>query len=549
MLPQQAHAQSVPSTVDPARIETPAFSSDTELGNRPVIRLPASPPLTATDSVPNGDQYRFVLQKIIITGNTAYTEADLLEVAASELGQEISINDLYKLAARMTRKYQEDGYTLSQVIIPPQEVNEGTISLVILEGYIADVAMIGAKAPNFPTQAIIRDILAIRPLNIHQLEPKLLLLNEIPGMSVQGILAPLSTEAAMAHPGGVRLELDFKALPQQFMASLDNAGSRFVGPWRMSGRASMAHQLLFTGTTSLTTVVTPRLEQLAYLSLSESAPVSASGLRVVGSINYSKSVPGDSLSVLELDSEYVSLQAGLEYPLWLKRAMRLDLTGGLELNNSRSDTNGSRFYDDRLRVVRLGVRYQDSDLWGGQGFSTFNISQGLDVLGNRPTGSADLSRLEGRTDFTKLDLSLSYLYPIGESFSLRTSVMGQYAFSPLLSSEEFGFGGAQLGRGYTSSELTGDAGIAAGIELAYHGLEGSFRALQPFVFYDIGKAWNHDSGTDAESAASAGAGLRAEYAGASLSLTLAKPLTQRVESPIYGNGKNMTYLLNLQYEF
>jgi hemolysin activation/secretion protein len=105
-----------------------------------------------------------------------------------------------------------------------------------------------------------------------------------------------------------------------------------------------------------------------------------------------------------------------------------------------------------------------------------------------------------------------------------------------LSSEQFGFGGSQYGRGYDFSEITGDSGLAGKAELAYTIRTGQkyLGSYQPYVFYDLGKVWNRTPAAGQpshESAASAGAGTRFTFTPALLGdLFVAKPLTRDVSS-------------------
>lgn len=95
--------------------------------------------------------------------------------------------------------------------------------------------------------------------------------------------------------------------------------------------------------------------------------------------------------------------------------------------------------------------------------------------------------------------------------------------------------------------------MAGSLELHYTGLEplNGFRFV-PSAFYDIGKIWNIDDGQeDGLSAASAGVGLYMSHtSGISSSLTLAQPLTKRIDTQVYGNnGRNLRLYYELGWEF
>ena len=90
----------------------------------------------------------------------------------------------------------------------------------------------------------------------------------------------------------------------------------------------------------------------------------------------------------------------------------------------------------------------------------------------------------------------------------------QYAFDPLLSSEEFGLGGAQYLRAYDPSEITGDQGIAIKLEIQ-KGIKTDWSVLknyQAYLYYDQGTVMskNSSAGKKVESSlSSSGMGVRA----------------------------------------
>jgi hemolysin activation/secretion protein len=91
-----------------------------------------------------------------------------------------------------------------------------------------------------------------------------------------------------------------------------------------------------------------------------------------------------------------------------------------------------------------------------------------------------------------LILLASRVQGIKAGFSAYGLVQGQWAFNPLLASEQFTFGGSQLGRGYDVGEMLGDKGLAGTVELRYDLPVERFKiqTLQLYTFYDWGVLWN-----------------------------------------------------------
>ena len=124
---------------------------------------------------------------------------------------------------------------------------------------------------------------------------------------------------------------------------------------------------------------------------------------------------------------------------------------------------------DNIRAVRIGATYDKADHWMGTNLLDIEVSQGISGLGSSKNGDPMLSRPSGKVDFTKAAIYAARLQTITSHISLLVAGNAQYAFTDLLSSELFSFGGEQFGRGYDPSELVGDTGAAGKAELRYTG--------------------------------------------------------------------------------
>lgn len=558
-VPYKAQAQTVtiPSSADPSRVEE-------RLSPRPPppvssLELPEKKDTVSTPAPEGAGEYRFVLKEIVF--DPPGVDQEYLRLLAApwlsdRVGREISVADLYQLAADLTKAYQSDGYILSRVAIPAQEIDDGTVRLAVMQGHIAKVALSGEPVPNFPVASIVRKIETQDVLNIHDLERRLLILDELPGVDVRAVLEPLpESEGASPEPGAVGLGIQVSRVPDQYQLSLDNYGSRYVGPWQLGARAQIAHTLPLWGVFDAAYYTSPQTTELKYLSLNERLLISSGGLSLNAGMDYSRSEPGDVLDESDVWSRYRGMHLGLEYPVWLSRQNRLDVIGRLDINNIESTMLSAPFYDDRLRILRAGGRYMG---YHGQGETRadMTLSQGLNMLGAREAGASDLSRAQGRSDFNKVEANITRTQKITNRLSAKITASGQYGFAPLLSSEEFGFGGGVLGRGYDPSEITGDSGVSAGLEFSYRLYDPAETAgwyvpsAAPFIFYDIGKVWNRDDGVSPVSAASAGFGVRLFWDDwVALTGTVALPLTHSADNPLHGNPGSPRYLLSFQFAF
>ena len=161
------------------------------------------------------------------------------------------------------------------------------------------------------------------------------------------------------------------------------------------------------------------------------------------------------------------------------------------------------------------------------------------------TNSLTTSRFGGDANFIKLLGQAARVQSIYGRYSAYFLVSGQYSFRPLLSSEQFSFGGSQLGRGYDPAEIIGDRGVGATAELRMDVAPGwrALQSFQPYVFYDAGKIWNIKNIINVEHTATAmstGIGSRFvfnNYITGNLMWT--QPLTRPVAAEaLIGRGKN-----------
>ena len=218
------HAQ-LPGTVQPGQIER-QFQKPPEPRAQPgAIRVPE----TGQKPPANAAQIKFALTRVDIAGATVYAADVLRSAFESQIGKEVTLADIYGIAERLTTRYRNDGYILSQVVVPAQTVDGGVVRLEAIEGYVADVRVEGAGAGA--TQNILEHahkIKASRPLTAAALERYLLLINDLPGVFARGVLA-----SSKSQPGAS--DLVIQVTPRLFSAglSIDNRGSRSLGPRRV----------------------------------------------------------------------------------------------------------------------------------------------------------------------------------------------------------------------------------------------------------------------------------------------------------------------------
>lgn len=550
-----AVAQNLPATADPSRVGRDVISPSQQMRN---LGEPSRPSIARPNTPDGAADEKFVLSAIQISGMTAYSDAEVQKLYARYLGQEISVATLFEIIADLHNKYLEDGYTLSRVFLPAQDIKNGVARIDVVEGYISAVELDPSMPRDFVTENAVQRILTMRPLNTIELERILLIINALPRMGVGAILASLDAGNPDAKtPGALRLILRNEPKDEEIASiGIDNHGSVFTGPYQVSGYGRVFNVGMAHSTLEISSTLSTSLPEQQFLSLDYKFPIlGASGTMLSFTTSVAKTEPGSNLDRLDIKGMSKYIAAEISYPVIRQRAMMLNADASFDMRNSKTDILDDLLYDDRLRVLRAGFNFSASDSLYGVTLVDFHYAKGLDILGARETGSFRLSREDGESDFNKMTGLLGRLQSLPHNFELYALLSGQYAFEPLLSAEEFGFGGGVLGRGYNPSEIAGDRGIAGTIELRHNSgaLPTPFTvSAQPYVFYDAGKVWNIDNGNTTHlSAASSGVGSRfAMEDGWNMDMNLAFPLTRPAQNaPKYSDKYGPRIMFELRKAF
>src|SRR6266542_1989265 len=481
-------AQIVPPSDQPGR--------ERERFERPAVPLaqPGGPAISVPgiEAPPGAAETKLVIRQIRIVGATVYTAAQLAELYADLIGKPVTLQDVYDLAQRITAKYGAEGYVLSRAIVPVQELdpNGAVVNIQVVEGYIETVEwppQLSAYRDFFSYYA--SRITAERPVNIRTIERYLLLASDLPGLKFKNSIKP--------HPskvGAAILVVEVTQKPIDFFGRHDNRGTHARGP--LEYLTSTTFNNLFGGHEALTLTAAGAFptRELQYYAANYRQVLTGEGLTYFATASYGFGRPGtEELTFFDYRTRSFYAETGLFYPVIRARERNLNVSGLWFWSNDRG--------------IFLDLLDEPP--------STHDRMRGVRGLGATQNGQDLASRLNGRVDFSKMELTLSRLRPLPllPGLSGLVAVYGQYAMTPLLVSELCGYGGRLFGRGFDPSQFVSDSCLEALFELRYD-IPIQLQALtqtQLYGFFD--KGWLHNlapvPGTfRSVDAASFGAGLR-----------------------------------------
>lgn len=512
---------------------------------------PAPPKVSA----PQGsDKITFKLMGVVVEGSTVFSVQKLSELYKDMLGKQTTLAQVYDISAKITNLYQAEGYLLSFAVVPEQKVSSGYIKIQVVEGYIEDIVF-GGDTKHM--EAMIKHwkdtITSQKPVKSAKIEEISLIIGDLPGKTVTSLLesSPTKEGASILH---FSVKQDFTQITTEF----NNLGSRFLGPFQQQAGFTFNSLLGFNERLSLRQLTTVRPNELHYRSATLDLPITSSGTILTVSASRSEAKPGFTLKSSQVSSTSTTGYIAIRQPIIRSQKQNLNLITTFDIYNSELKTLNTIVTAEAIRSLRFKAEYDSPDRWGGSNFVSLETSFGLTMLGAKQNGSPNLSRAKGRGDYKKINLNLIHNQRINSKLSMLTSLTAQYAGGfQMLSSEEFGFGGRSFGRGYDSSEISGDNGIAGSVEFAYTAfawepLRKVFGTYQLYWFYDAGSVWKVDSSglDDHKTAASSGVGIRTGvFSKAHLNIELAKPLTRPAATRSRKDQKDMQLLFSFKTQW
>jgi hemolysin activation/secretion protein len=469
---------------------------------------------------------KVTLKQVHIEGATVLPVEQLQKLATPYVGREITGAEIFELARALTAMYRNAGYILSQVIVPPQSLSSGTLTLRVIEGYVANVRVEGDPGVAATLAEIGEKIKASRPLKAGDLERYLLIANNLPGVQLRSVLAPSQTV------GAADLTLIAAVKKTEGFASLDNFGSKYLGPGQLS--AGIAGNQLFGDDQLSFLGVGASDSEMLFGQLSYSRVLNSEGLRLGAIASQTNTKPGDILEPFDITGRAESATLVAAYPFLRTRNESLFGRALFDYRNVTSNVLDTRVMEDNIRALRLGATWIALDRLDGSNTLDIEWSKGL---GGTQAGDPLESRAGADGNFSKTTFDYERFQPIGASYGLTLGAGGQWTEDLMFTSEQFALGGRRFGRAYDPAELVGDRALAFRMEADYYGAGDArtLRSYQVYGFYDVGKVWDvKDPATGtaySQSLASAGFGTRLIFdRNVSAVLEAGFPLTKPVAS-------------------
>lgn len=446
------------------------------------------------------------VKSVNLIGNTILEEAEWQEAVEPYINREVSLEKLYEIRTEITNLYVAKGYTSSGAFIPPQEVTDGSIEVVAIEGELERIEIEGLDRLN---ESYVRSRLeraAGTPLNLNQLEAGLErlqrseLIERVEANLVEG-----------SQPGQSVLQLNLvEAPPLTSELRFDNAFSPSIGEF--GGTAIATHQNLLGFGDQLSTQYN-LTEGLDRFQLAYSVPLnSLDGTVAVGYTDAEGEVTEDPFTALDIQSEYESFTLAVRQPLSATPTEEFALGLTAERIRTESLVSGFSFpFTEGLedgRAVATILRFSQD--WQKNLPTQFLSAQSQFNLGINALG-ATVTQQGIDSDFLSWQGQFQWVRALNEERDLLfvTRLNAQLSPDTLLPVEQLSVGGLGSVRGFRQNQQIADSGLVASAEMQVPLVGGRWGGVQVVPFLDFGTVWNNDRDVNGTNTlASVGLGLR-----------------------------------------
>ena len=447
----------------------------------PSITVEEREPVVSADG-----QQKILVKGFRISGESPLPEGELLNLIKNKAGKEITLSDLNKLAAHITKYLRQQGYIVAFAYIPAQDVKDGIVEIAVVPGKYGQVKINGNG--HISAERLKAMLFCAKPgmvITRSPLERALLLMNDLSGVIVKATLSP-GQEAGTAD-----LILETSDTDKTSGAVYaDNWGNRYTGRTRYGTQITVNNFSDHYGD-ALTIGGLTTSDGINNYNFGYSAPLGYDGAKAEVKYSHVGYTLGEEYADLGATGRAAVTSYSISYPFIRSRSFSLYGTLGYDVKHLKDDIAGYGSYASRSSGLwNLGLSGSFADTWLGGGNNAFSLTHYRGNLDINDTAArvSDASTAQTSGDFSKTVLTYQRQQYVTQNLNFNFSFTGQLADKNLDSSEKLYLGGADGVRSYPQGEASGDQGYKLTGELRWRlpGLSGGPNNLYLNTFYDYG---------------------------------------------------------------
>lgn len=424
----------------------------------------------------------------------------LIALAQPYIGTAVSLNDLKAMGKAFKQALNEQGYLIADVVIPKQDLRDGTVRYVILLGRAENFLVNGGEPPSHLSALIDSKTHAGARLKRDFLRQQLALLNWNPVRQSQVIFRKGSETGYV----DVDYQVREPERPYRLYAGFENSGNDTTMDERLYAGVTLWRNPLYDAIINMEYRAAPTTKisetYSGYLSLREGLWGNTVSVFAARAVSRPEIRPFDLKGVFE--------QIGLRYRIDHSRKAKARLSHstvlGIDWKSSNSDlqfggqsvssTTYQIFQSLAQHTITRPDEYGYTQLVLGGTFSPGGI--------NQHNSNAVFQSIQSGADaqYTYLSAELSRNTRLNRVLRWELELKGQFSDQLLISSERLGMGGKDSVRGYEEFEVSVDSGLIMRNSLhksplALREFFGESLTLAPYLFWDYALGSTRGSAT------------------------------------------------------
>lgn len=466
------HASLSAQTLSPGDVQRqvqPALASE-------LPKLNATPPRLYEPSTPLANERAVRVISWDLVGNTAIDTPTLLQWLKPFTEVNLTLRQINEAAALLQQIYQDAGW-VTRVLVPAQDITDGSVTLRIVESRLGSVTVSPDPAARVDLERVRQSVLkALTPntlLSTDEVDRGVFLADDWAGIRVA------SSFEAGEQDGTSNVLLLTSPEPLTTMSlTADNGNSRSVGANRVVGNLALNSPFGWGESFSAQAL---HSEGSDFLRLGAQLPVGLRGIKLsphLSTMRYEVITPDSKGAKQDISGQADAMGLDTSYPVLRQSTHNLYLQASWRTTDysSRAIEQQSQFDID---VTQVGVQGNWLDTRLGGGANSYSLTL------HHSQKSADAFAADSTpSDYQKVSWSFSRQQLIRSGLTFSAALQGQDTRDTAMDgSDNMSLGGPNGVRAYPSGEASGPVGRLLNLELRWR----VSPAWQIAPFYDWGQ--------------------------------------------------------------
>ena len=432
---------------------------------------------------------RFELNQIHIkllneTGLETPVKQDLSHLIKPYLNKSITLDDLNQLTEKITQYYREHNYLVARAFLPPQEIENGELTIGVMEGNIGKINIDNQSklSANFVRRMANTSINSQRYLSQTETEKLALLLNDI-----QGIKSKLSVQAGeKTGTTDVNILLQDAKRWQAYVFS-DNQGSTSTGRYRISAGGKLFN-LAGLGDELSINALSSQNRRLKNIRIEYSALLDGYGTKIGTYFSYLNYKLGGDFAALNAKGYNQNVGIYLLHPTIRQPDLHVNTKLTLSHNRIADSQVASQEVENHTRINLVNLEL--NGVWNSlpKGTTYFNMAMSIGQEHNQTSEAYQNRPLDWQENnkFTLTNIELGHEQILPYDFAFDINVKGQLSDRNLSSNQKMLLGGQSAVRGYRAGAVSLSDAIIGQFTLKHYYPLFKESLLTTSAFYDIG---------------------------------------------------------------